>query len=44
MKAFLIGVTVIAMAAPALLGLAAAQELDPQCGNMRDKIACGTLA
>jgi hypothetical protein len=39
MKAFLIGVTVIGMAR-ALLGLAAAQEIDPQCGNMRDKIAC----
>ena len=39
MKAFLIGMTVIAMAA-ALLGVAAAQDTDPRCGNMRDKVAC----
>jgi hypothetical protein len=40
MRAFLIGMTIICLAAPALFSLASAQDLDPQCDNMRDKVAC----
>ena len=40
MKALLIGLTVIGLAAPALLDVATAQDIDPQCCNMRDKVAC----
>jgi hypothetical protein len=40
MKAFLIGMTIICLAAPAVLKSASAQDIDSRCGNMRDKIAC----
>ena len=38
MKAFLIGASVVGLAA--MLGVAGAQDTDPRCGNMRDKVAC----
>ena len=40
MKAFLIGVTAIGLCLPLTLRSASAQGIDPQCSEMRDKIAC----
>ena len=40
MKAFLIGMTIIFLFAPPVLQSTSAQDVDPQCSTMRDKVAC----
>jgi hypothetical protein len=40
MKACLIGMTVIGLSAPTVFQSASAQDIDPQCSKMRDKVAC----
>ena len=40
MKPLLIAMTVICLFAPPVLQSASAQDIDPQCSKMRDKVAC----
>jgi hypothetical protein len=40
MKAFLVGVTIIGLCVPLTPQSALAQDIDPQCSGMRDKVAC----
>jgi hypothetical protein len=40
MKTILIGMTAIGLSAPLVLQSASAQDIDPQCSKMRDKVAC----
>jgi hypothetical protein len=40
MKTFLIGITVVCLSALPVLRSASAQDIAPQCSEMRDKVAC----
>jgi len=40
MKPFLIAMTVICLFAPPVLQSTSAQDIDPQCNKMHDKVAC----
>jgi hypothetical protein len=41
MKAFLIGIAVICVSMPSIVRSGFAQDVDPRCNDIYDKVACG---